>query len=50
MLRDTQITDGGLTHLKGLTSLSELEVHNTHVTDDGVNELQQALPDLKIIR
>jgi hypothetical protein len=40
----------GLAHLKGLTKLSSLELANTQVTDAGVKQLQQALPNLKINR
>lgn len=43
-----QLTDTGLVHLTALTKLQELNVYWTDVTDDGVNELQQALPNCKI--
>ena len=37
-LGDTQITDAGLVHLKGLASLQELSLDGTKVTDAGLNE------------
>ena len=43
-----RITDAGLVHLKELTSLETLTLSETQVTDAGVAELQQALPDCKI--
>jgi len=44
------VTDAGLAHLKGLTSLKWLAVAKTKVTDVGVNDLQKALPNVKITR
>jgi hypothetical protein len=38
------VSDAGLVHLNGLTSLTDLDLRQTQVTDLGVNELQQALP------
>jgi hypothetical protein len=50
-LGGTQITDAGLVHLKRLTKLRALSLRfETHVTEVGVKELQQALPSLKISR
>ncbi|MCY2990029.1 MAG: hypothetical protein NTY19_19470 [Planctomycetota bacterium] len=49
-LRDTQVTDAGLEHLRGLTQLIFLDLANTQVTDKGVAELQKALPNCKITR
>jgi len=37
-------------HLKELTNLLELNLNDTQVTDDGVDELQQALPNCEIVR
>ena len=45
-----QISDEGLTHFQGLSNLRKLKLLNTQVTDDGVAELQKALPDCKITR
>lgn len=47
-LAGTKIGNAGLAHLKGLTSLQELNLWKTHATDVGVQELQNALPNLKI--
>ena len=47
-LYSTGVTDAGLEHLKGLTSLQTLILTDTKVTDDGFKELQQALPSCKI--
>ena len=43
-----QITDAGLVHLKGLTKLESLDLSRTKITDAGIAELQQALPNCKI--
>jgi hypothetical protein len=50
-LNFTPVTDAGLMHLKGLTGLRELEIElgNIHVTEEGVAELQRALPGLVVI-
>jgi hypothetical protein len=47
-LSDTQVTDTGLEHLKGLTNLERLELNRTQVTDEGVRKLQEALPNCEI--
>ncbi len=40
-LNGTQITDAGLVHLEGLTSLQELNLDNTHqITDAGLVHLE----------
>ena len=41
---DTEITDAGLVHLKGLTSLRTLLLRNTQITDAGVAKFKEALP------
>ena len=46
----TEIGDAGLAHLANLKKLKSLYVWQTKVTDDGVKKLQEALPELKIIR
>ena len=45
-----QVTDAGLVHLKGMTNLTYLRLNKTQVTDAGVAELQQALPNCAIIK
>jgi hypothetical protein len=49
-LARTQITDRGLKHLTGFTALEELKLTGTSVTDAGVRDLQEALPQLRVIR
>ena len=49
-LQQTNVGDKGLEHLKGLTSLRELNVRQTKVTDAGVANLRKSLPKLKITR
>ena len=39
-LGDAQITDAGIEHLKGFTSLSTLYLNNTQVTDAGLAHLK----------
>jgi Leucine-rich repeat (LRR) protein len=46
----SSLSDDDLSHLKGLTKLSTLDLSNTRVSDAGVNELQQTLPNLRITR
>jgi len=46
----TAVTNAGLKHLSRSAALSELYVVGTRVTDAGVVELQQALPNCQIHR
>ena len=46
ILRDTNITDAGLAHLKGLTGLRELLLANTKITR--LAALRKALPKTRI--
>ena len=46
----TEITDAGLEPLHALKKLKSLYLWQTKVTDEGVKKLQEALPELKIIR
>lgn len=39
-LDDTQVTDAGLEHLKGLTGLVQLSLINTEITDRGLEHLK----------
>ena len=50
MLKNTDVSDAGLEHLKANSRLHTLVVSGTNVTDAGVLRLQQALPELKIVR
>ena len=43
-LSDTQITDAGLVHLEGLTSLTWLFLSRTQITDAGLAKLKETLP------
>ncbi len=47
-LARTQVTDSGLTHLRGLRELETLWLDNTQVTDTGINELKKALPNVYV--
>jgi len=47
-LRDTCVTDAGLVHLKGLRQLEKLVLLNTRVTSEGVQGIQQALPNCRV--
>ena len=47
-LHRTKVSDAGLAHLKGLTKLESLLLYSTKVTNAGVKQLQQALPNCKI--
>lgn len=47
-LSNSQITDAGMEHLKGLTKLSELNLNNTQITDAGLQELKTSLPKCQI--
>jgi len=47
-LNNTQVSDGGLVHLKGLTKLEKLYLRGTSVSKAGLTELKQALPNCVI--
>ena len=49
-LDGTQVTDAGLAHLKGLPQLRFLWLDGTQVTDAGVAKLEQALPNVEVVR
>ena len=49
-LAGTKVTDAGLKELKDLKQLTYLQLGHTGVTDDGVADLQKALPGCKISR
>ena len=49
-LINTEITDAGLVHLKGLTSLARRHLENTQITDAGLAKLKEALPNITIYR
>lgn len=47
-IEDTPVTDAGLAHIKQLEGLRELRLRGAKVTAQGVQQLQQALPKLRI--
>ncbi len=47
-LAETGITNAGLRHLTGLTSLKHLNLTDTNVTAEGVEILKKALPSVEI--
>ncbi len=49
LLYRTHITDAGNEHLKKLTKLKTIELKKTELTEEGIKELQEQLPDCKVI-
>ena len=49
LLTGTKVSDPGMEHLKVLTELKALNLGNTHVTKEGIEELRKALPNCEII-
>ena len=47
-LSGPEVTDAGLAHLAGLPALESLYLSDTLVTDAGISELQEALPNCRI--
>ncbi len=43
------VADDGVKHLQGLTTMKWLDLSGTAVTDEGINKLQQALPECEIV-
>jgi hypothetical protein len=50
MLVGTKVSDAGLVHLKALTRLQWLHLRGPRISHEGVQEFQQALPKVDIIR
>jgi len=48
VVSDTNVSDSGLSPLKGLPSLHAVVHRGTKVTASGVNDLQKALPKANI--
>jgi len=48
-LRETPITNAGLSYLSNLTNLRELYLGETSVTEAGADKLQKALPNCYIL-
>lgn len=49
-LAGTHVTDAELKHLYPLTKLQHVNLANTKVSDEGIRELQKAMPELRIER
>ncbi|WP_145358040.1 leucine-rich repeat domain-containing protein [Alienimonas californiensis] len=49
-LSETQVTDESVAVLKALPNLQSLTLKNTEITSEGVAELQEANPDLNIVK
>jgi hypothetical protein len=49
-LRGTDVTDACIPHLLGLTNLRELSLRGTRVSEVGVEELERAMPGLRVTR
>lgn len=49
-LYGTPVTDAGLPQLNGLTTLKSLYVFESKVTDAGIAALQQALPNVRVVK
>jgi hypothetical protein len=47
-LRDTQITDNGVRHVKSLKHLEHLDVTGTGITEAGLRELRMAIPNCRV--
>lgn len=45
----TQITDEGLAHLSGMTSLKQLYIWQTQTTAEGIEELKRSLSDVEVV-
>ena len=48
-LDGTQVSDEGIRHLHGMQALDRVTLENTRVTQQGINDLQAALPDCRIV-
>lgn len=49
-LTGTQVGDAGLQHLAGLTGLKRVYAAHTNITENGVQQLNQSLPDCQVYR
>ena len=49
-LRETEVTDECVKHLKGMTVLKFIVLGSTKVTDAGIADLHKALPNCKIYK
>ncbi len=44
------MTDAGVTHLKEMKGLIHVDLNKTQLTDAGLKELTEALPNCKVTR
>jgi hypothetical protein len=49
-LNRTRVSDAGLDELRGLTSLKEIWVSDSLISNEGVGRFQAELPNLGIVR
>lgn len=49
-IKAVPISDSDLVHFEGLSNLEDLNLYETHVSDEGCARLQRALPKLRIFR
>jgi hypothetical protein len=47
---ETAVGDGGLYHIRGVKTLQTLEVNDSRVTQAGIDELKESLPNLNVVR
>ena len=46
---NTRISDAGLAELRGRNQLMRLDLRKTEITDAGVNDLRDSLPNTSIV-
>jgi hypothetical protein len=46
----TKVSDEGIAHLKKLAKLKTIELKRTQISEEAAKELQEALPNCKVIR
>lgn len=49
-LTGTRVGDAGLSHVHGLTGLKRIYAAHTDISDEGVRQLKEAIPDCEIYR
>jgi len=46
----TQVTDGGIAHLKGLAALQLLDLEGTQVTEAAAKRMRDSVPGVMVVR